>query len=427
MSGYWLEHAVVDGVVVRGVRVEHEHGRITSVTRGPAAGGDVPLNGLVLPGIANAHSHAFHRALRGRTHDGTGDFWTWRRRMYAAAVSLDPARYHALASAFYAELLLAGYTAVGEFHYLHRDPTTVMSDALVQAADDAGIRLTLLDTYYRHGGRDASGAPQPPSGAQELFTGGLREWLGRHRSIRLRGPARRGAAVHSLRAVDPEDVARIVAETGDEPLHAHVSEQPAENAQVLAAFAATPTAVLRDAGALGPRFTAVHATHLSPQDIADLAGSSVCICPTTERDLGDGIGPARASADAGATLVIGSDQHAVVDPFDELRCLEGHERLRSGTRGAFSPGELLEAATVNGYRSLGWRGGIAEGAPCDLVSVRTDSPRTAGAALDQLWLAASAADVLTVVVAGRRVVVDGAHRSGDVGARLADVLRENAA
>ncbi|MEP6843399.1 MAG: amidohydrolase family protein, partial [Pseudolysinimonas sp.] len=218
------------------------------------------------------------------------------------------------------------------------------------------------------------------------------------------------------------DVARVVEATGAEPLHAHVSEQPDENLQVEAAFGRSPVAVLRDAGALGSRFTAVHATHLSPTDITDLSGSFACICPTTERDLGDGIGPAHALHQAGATLTIGSDQHVVVDPFDELRALEGGERLQSGRRGVFSPVELITAATTDGYRSLGWHGGLVVGAECDLVTLRLGSPRTAGAALDQLWLAASAADVTDVVVAGERVVTGGAHRAGDVGATLADAI-----
>jgi len=424
VTTFWLEHAVVDGVVRQGVRVEEVDGVISSVADDAPAPepGDIALNGLTLPGIANGHSHAFHRALRGRTHADGGDFWAWRERMYAAAAGLDPERYYALATAFYAELLLAGYTAVGEFHYLHRDPTTAMADAVAAAAREAGIRLTLLDTLYRHGGRDERGAALAPSDAQRPFVSSIPVWLARHESLVVRGTARRGAAIHSLRAVDPDDVARVVAATGDEPLHAHVSEQPAENAQVGAAFGRSPVAVLRDAGALGPRFTAVHSTHLTEADITDLGGSFVCICPTTERDLGDGIGPACALRDAGARLTIGSDQHVVVDPFDELRALEGHERLASGRRGIFSPAELLTAATIDGYASLGWHGGLTVGAVCDLVTVRTTSPRTAGAALDQLWLAASARDVTDVVVGGTRVVTAGAHRLGDVGAALADAI-----
>ena len=427
MNAFWLEHAIVDGAVREGVRVEHADGVITRIAETPAQPGDVVLSGLTLPGIANAHSHAFHRALRGRTHADGGDFWTWRQAMYAVAEALDPERYHALASAFYAELLLAGYTAVGEFHYLHGsgDPTTAMADALVQAAGDAGIRLTLLDTLYRHGGRDDAGRPLPLAGAQLRFgDGDVEAWLTRHGSLPDGGLVRRGAALHSIRAVDPEDIARVAAATGTEPLHAHVSEQPAENAQSLAAFGRTPVAVFAESGALGRRFTAVHATHLRAGDVELLGDSesTVCFCPTTERDLADGIGPARALADAGAHLAIGSDQHAVVDPFDELRALEGHERLVTGARGAFVPVELLDAATESGYRSLGWQGGLAVGAVCDLVTVQTATPRTAGARLEQLWLAASAADVSDAVVAGRRVVSDGRHHLGDVGGRLADAI-----
>ncbi len=423
MSAYWCAHAVVAGAVVAGVRVEHGGGRIRSVTTAPPQTGDVRLAGLTLPGIANAHSHAFHRALRGRTHAAGGDFWTWRERMHAAATALDPERYHALATAVFAEMVGAGYTAVGEFHYVHRDPTTAMADAVIQAARDAGIRLTLLHTLFRFGGRDAAGRALAPAGPARAFADpDVGAWLRRHERLPDDDRVRRGAAVHSLRTVDPADVTEVVAATGAEPLHAHVSEQPAENAQVRAAFGRSPVGVLRGAGALGPRFTAVHATHLDVDDIAALAGSAVCACPTTERDLADGIGPLRALADAGARIVVGSDQHAVVDPFDELRALEGHERLRSGRRGAFSPAELLAAATAEGYRSLGWEGGIAPGAACDLVAVDPASPRTAGARLDQLWLAASAADVTDVVVAGEQVVTGGRHRLGDVGGLLAAAI-----
>ena len=425
MSTFWLEHAVVDGAVRGGVVVTLVDGVITAVDESPQPGAaDAVLRGLVLPGIANTHSHSFHRALRGRTHADGGDFWTWREQMYRVAVRLDPDRYHALARALFAELLLAGYSAVGEFHYMHRDPTTVMADALVDAAREAGIRLTLLDTLYRHGGRDADGRPFAAAPEQRGFVLDTDAWLARHDRVAPTGTARRGAAVHSLRAVDPDDVARIVAATGEEPLHAHVSEQPGENAQLRAAFGQSPVAVLGEAGALGPRFTAVHATHLDDADIAALAGSSVAICPTTERDLGDGIGPARRLADAGARIVIGSDQHVVVDPFDELRALEGHERLRDLSRGVFTPAELLAAATVDGYASIGWRGGIRVGAVCDLVALDLRSPRTAGARLDQAWLAASAADVTDVVVGGRRVVAAGAHQLGDVGALLAEAIEE---
>jgi cytosine/adenosine deaminase-related metal-dependent hydrolase len=198
----------------------------------------------------------------------------------------------------------------------------------------------------------------------------------------------------------------------------HVSEQRAENEQCLAAHGRTPTELLDEAGLLRPGTTAVHATHLTGGDIAKLAATTVCLCPTTERDLADGIGPARALADAGSPLSLGSDSHAVVDPFEELRGLELHERLASQQRGRFAPGELLRAATNHG--SLGWddAGRIAPGARADLVTVRLDSVRTAGCAPAGALYAATAADVSGVVADGRDVVVDGRHTGIDAAAEL---------
>ncbi len=432
---FWLERAATPAGIVAGLRVAHEAGVIREVAAGAREPGDVPLRGLALPGFANAHSHAFHRVLRGRTHAEGGTFWTWREAMYRAAGALDPERYRRLAAAVFAEMTLAGYTAVGEFHYLHRAPdgspyrpAGAMAEALVAAAADAGIRLTLLDALYLRGGLDEHGAPLAPTAEQRRFVDvDVAAWAERHRAIAEGPRVRRGAAIHSLRAVPPDAVPALLAAIGDEPLHAHVSEQPAENAQLLAAHGATPVALLEAAGALTARFTAVHATHLTEGDIRSLAagGSAVCVCPTTERDLADGIGPAGPLRDAGVPLSVGSDQHAVVDPFDELRALEGHERLRTGRRGAFTPRELLAAGTETGYRGLGWRGGrIEPGTVCDLVSVDTRSVRTAGADPGQLWLAAAAADVTDVVVGGELVVQDRRHRMGDVGGLLADAIEE---
>ncbi len=390
---------------------------------------------VALPGFANAHSHAVHRALRGRTHGDGGDFWTWRRVMYSVAGRLTPENYERLATAVYAEMVLAGYTVVGEFHYVHRQPDgrgyaepTAMADALARAAVTAGIRLTLLDTVYLRGGLDEDGHELAPSGQQLRFVDAtVEEWRQRHAAFRSPDPTvRRGAAVHSLRAVPPHLVPEIVAASDGEPLHVHVSEQPAENAQVRAAYGATPVALLEQAGALGRSFTAVHATHLADADIALLAaaGATACICPTTERDLADGIGPARRLLDAGAALAIGSDEHVVLDPFDELRALEGHERLATGRRGVFTSAELLTAGTIAGYRSLGWS---EEEAAQDSVAVDTESPRTAGTEPGLAWLAAGAADVVDVTVAGEPVVRGGVHvrlgRRAEVGRLLADAIR----
>lgn len=436
MTTYWCEHAVLADGVRPAVRVRVEAGRVVSATPdAPAGTPDVVLRGLVLPGLANAHSHSFHRALRGRTHTGASSFWTWREEMYAVARRLDPDRYLALARAAFAEMALAGYTVVGEFHYLHHRPggqryadPNAMGHALVEAARDAGVRLTLLDTLYLSGGLTASGhTPLDP--VQERFSdGSVEAWAERAGALRDGDTVRVGAAVHSVRAVPREDLATVAAATaaGERPLHVHLSEQPGENLACTAFHGCTPTALLDSVGLLRPTTTAVHATHLTDDDVTRLgtAGVSVAFCPTTERDLADGIGPARQLADAGARLVLGSDQHAVVDPFEEVRGLEMHERLTSLERGRFTTGELLTAATADGYRSLGWPDGgvLAEGAPADLVAVRLDSPRTAGSDPDQVLHSATAADVTDVVVAGEPVVTGGRHRLGDVGRLLTDAI-----
>jgi cytosine/adenosine deaminase-related metal-dependent hydrolase len=219
----------------------------------------------------------------------------------------------------------------------------------------------------------------------------------------------------------------MVAEAaGERPLHVHLSEQPAENEACLAAYGRTPTELLAEAGALGPRTTAVHATHLSTTDIALLgeSGTGACFCPTTEADLADGIGPARELADAGVPLSLGSDQHAVIDPLLEVRALEHGERLRTGRRGRFTSAELVGALT--NHEALGWAAGrIETGLPADLVAVRLDSSRTAGCRPDQVLMAATSADVHTVVSGGRIIATDGHHELlGDVGALLREAVEE---
>jgi formiminoglutamate deiminase len=418
------------------VLVEVVGDRITSVHTGvPAPTDAVRLAGLTVPGFANAHSHAFHRALRGRTHGGAGSFWTWRSQMYAVAATLDPDRYHALARATYGEMVLAGVSAVGEFHYLHHGPGGVpyadpnaMADALIGAAADAGIRITLLDACYLRGGPATDLDP-----VQQRFTDGTAaQWARRVDGIRPAPHVAIGAAVHSTRAVAPDDIATVAAWAAarDAPLHAHVSEQPAENEQVLAAHGATPVAVLAAAGALDERFTAVHATHLTSHDVDLLgaAGGFCCICPTTERDLADGIGPTVALRDAGARLTLGSDSHAVIDLLEEARAVELDERLASLRRGGHSPAALLRMATADGHASIGWSdaGRIEVGAIADLTSLRLDSVRTAGiGAVDAIAgavFAATAADVHHVVVGGRIVVRDGCHVAMDVAAELGRAL-----
>ncbi|PZG16217.1 formimidoylglutamate deiminase [Micromonospora craterilacus] len=427
------------------VLIETVGDRITAVTPltpggRPDAGVEVlvdaiRLPGLTLPGLANAHSHAFHRALRGRTHGGRGDFWTWRDQMYAVTTRLDPDSYLALARAVYAEMALAGITCVGEFHYLHHGPggtpyadPNAMSAALVEAAAHAGIRLTLLDTCYLTASVDG----QPLAGPQQRFgDGDALRWAERVSAFTPDGEhARLGAAIHSVRAVPAEQLATVAgwANRHDAPLHVHLSEQPAENDACRAVHGRTPTGLLADHGALGPATTAVHATHPTSGDVALLGESrtGVCLCPTTERDLADGIGPARRMADAGIPLSLGSDSHAVIDPFEEARAVELDERLRTRRRGHFAPAELLTAASVAGHAALGWAdaGRLAVGDRADLVTVRLDSVRTAGVAPAGAWFAASAADVVQVVVDGRVLVRDGRHLTVDVPQELATAIAE---
>ena len=434
MNAFWCEHAWLTDGVVPGVRLVVDGGRIVAVETAPAAApGDHRLAGVVLPGFANAHSHAFHRALRGRTHDRGGTFWTWRERMYAVADRLDPDGYLALARAAYAEMALAGVTCVGEFHYLHHPPgggryaePNAMAEALIQAAADAGVRLTLLDACYLAGGLDAAGH-LPLDAVQTRFADRDADaWAGRFAALTDREQVRIGAAVHSVRAVPADQLAVVAKAAGERPLHVHVSEQPAENEACRAHYGTTPTRLLAEHGLLGPTATAVHATHVDEDDVAALGGSgtTVCACPSTEADLADGIGPFRRLRDAGAPLCLGSDQHALTDLLGEARLLEAHERLASGARSRFRPAELVGALTADGHRALGWpdAGRLARGGRADLVAVRLDTVRTAGGLPDQVPMSATAADVHTVVVDGRIVVSDGQHVLGDVGRLLSAAI-----
>lgn len=433
-TSYWAEHAWLPTGLATDVRFEVVDGVFAHVhRRARAEAGDVRLHGVVLPGLANAHSHAFHRALRGRTHGDGGNFWTWRQQMYAVTRHLTPDTYLALARAVFAEMVLSGTTVVGEFHYLHHDLSgrpyadpNAMGAALIEAAKDAGLRLTLLDTCYLAGGLAGDGH-LPLDDVQRRFTDGdVDRWATRVAALAPDATTRIGAAVHSVRAVPRADLRAMAEVTRGRIVHAHVSEQPAENLATQMFYGATPTELLDEAGLLGDRFSAVHATHLSDHDIELLGQSSstACFCPTTERDLADGIGPARALAEAGVSLTLGSDQHAVIDPFEEVRGLEMHERLSSNERGRFTPDELMAAASVDGYRSLGWQdaGLIADGAAGDFVVVRTDTVNTTGAKAGQILYSATRFDVDTVVVGGQVVVESGRHRLGDVAALLGKAL-----
>jgi formiminoglutamate deiminase len=438
---YRCAAAWIDGQVRHDIDITCAGGVITSISGSGSGAGSIsgsdsaPMNGtvehlpgLVTPGFADAHSHIFHRGLRGRTHDGTGTFWTWRDRMYELAGRLDPDGLRQLAFAGYLELLCAGYTAVGEFHYLHHPPgggryddPNAMGLALAAAAGESGIGLTLLDIAYLAGG---FGIPVSP--VQQRFSDGTAEtWAARVADL-PRG-LRVGVGIHSVRAVPAGDLPTVVQAAGDHRvLHVHLSEQPAENADALAATGRTPTQLLAEGGAIGPRTAVVHGTHLTDGDIEILgAGRSfVVICPTTEADLADGLPAAGRLAAAGARLSLGGDQQVVVDPFAQARGLEFGERLAGGRRGVFPPAAVWSAALETSHAAIGSPGGVlAIGAPADLVAIRTDSARTAGADLEQLVMCASAQDVEAVVVGGLIQVRSGNHvRYGDPGPLLAAAI-----
>jgi formiminoglutamate deiminase len=455
MTGFRCEYAWLGGPsVATDVLIELDGERIATVL--PDAGTAAPdrvrsatrLSGLSLPGLANVHSHAFHRALRGRVHSDRGNFWTWREQMYGIAARLDPERYLRLARAVYTEMVLAGITCVGEFHYVHHRPDgtpyddpNAMGLALLRAARDAGLRITLLDACYLTGNVGA-----PLTGIQRAFgDGDAKQWTARVDRLSADpavggGPgtswARLGAAVHSVRAVPPHAAGQVAewASALDVPLHVHVSEQVAENEACKAEYGRTPVRLLSECDVLGPSTTAVHATHVSTDDIDSLGatGTAVCFCPTTERDLADGIGPSRALVDAGCPLTVGSDSQAVIDILEEARLVELDQRLATGVRGSFTGSDLLEAATGAGHRALGWHdaGTLSVGARADLVTVRLDSVRTAGSepSPDAAVFAAAAADVHHVVCNGQVVVRDGRHAGSDsgvdVGAELAAAIAQ---
>ncbi|NPC96988.1 formimidoylglutamate deiminase [Nocardioides sp. zg-DK7169] len=430
-TAYVLERGWVDGAARDDVLVEVADGRFTTVLPdAPAdrARGVRHLPGLTLPGLANAHSHVFHRALRGRTQrvggrGGSGSFWTWREQMYAVATVLDPDSLHRLARAAYREMAAAGITGVGEFHYLHHQPdgtaydeANAMGVALLEAGREVGVRVTLLDACYVSGGFGA-----PVEGVQRRFSDGdVDAWAARVAALPEPVHGRVGAALHSVRAVPLEQLRRWSG-----PLvHVHLSEQRAENEECLARLGATPAQVLAEAGQLHAGTTVVHATHLGDGDAGLLgaAGVTACLCPTTERDLGDGIGPGRTLDEAGVRLSLGSDSHAVVDPFEEMRAVELHERLATERRGHWPAAALLAAGLRHDSIGFPDAGRIAVGARADLVTVDTGSARTAGTGADEhtaVW-AASAADVIHVVADGR--LVHTAADREDVGRELAGAV-----
>ena len=383
------------------------------------------LDGVaLLPGFVNAHSHVFQRALRGHTHrplSKQDSFWTWRRAMYAEAQKLNPDILYAHALKTYREMLAAGYTSVGEFHYVHHqlggqpyaDPNA-MSEAVIQAGKEAGIRVVLLMTAYAQSGFD-----RPPEEEQRRFCdASVDAYLDRVEAIRLKGELI-GVAPHSVRAV-PEDWFRAIAEyshTNQLPLHVHADEQRAEIEQCLATHDCTPIELLEQSGALGSLTTIIHATHANDTEITLLAqhNCTVCVCPTTEGDLGDGIAPYAELLEAHIPLAIGSDSNTRLDPIEELRWAEYSARMRYQRRRVLisdelsSPGSLLlEYGTRRGANALGLHtGAIVPGMAADFIAVDIHHPSLVGwnpeDFLDVLFFGASADVIVGTWVQSQKV------------------------
>ncbi len=380
---------------------------------------------LVVPGMVNAHSHAFQRAIRGATHgrapDDPSDFWSWRDAMYHAATTLDPQGVYAVTRRAYSEMLAAGITCVGEFHYLHHQPNgqpyddaNELSWQVVRAAADVGIRLVLLEVYYARAGAD-----RPPLAEQRRFCDrDVDAYAGRIAALRAAG-VRVGIAPHSVRAVGRPallDLATL-ARSLDVPVHVHVSEQPRENDECQTEHGCSPMQLLASVGLTDrPRtFTAVHGVHTTAADHAVLADQHVCACPTTEADLGDGLLPASELRAVGSRLAVGSDSNAVIDLIQEARLLEMGERLRSGRRSCLAPDErgrnlgaaLAAIASEGGASSLGFHhlGRLAPGYQFDAAVIDLGHPLLAGVdpthVLDAIWTTGHAGLVSATVVGGR--------------------------
>ena len=406
----------------------------------------------LLPGMVNAHSHAFQRVIRGRTEYRTANqrdsFWTWREMMYSAATRLSPEDIYDASRMAFLEMALSGITAVGEFHYLHHAPDgspyddpNLLAKEVIRAARDVGLRIALLRVAYARGGFQTDANLR-----QARFIEADAElYLRNLEALRASVPSDTawiGVAPHSVRAVPLDYLKSVIANANecDLKVHMHVAEQPAEVSACVEEYGRTPTALLQTEGLLSERFTAVHAIHVTSKAIASFAETRamICACPTTERNLGDGVVPADEYLKHGVSVCLGTDSHAQIDLFEDARELEYHLRLQKLERAVLSvgspnvseghPGDealphgrasdtarfLFDCATVNGARSIGAPNGVlASGQPADFFTVALDDPSIAGASPDDLLPAivfsGSRAAVREVVVGGKPVVSEGRH------------------
>jgi formimidoylglutamate deiminase len=399
-------------------------------------------NRALLPGLVNAHSHAFQRVLRGRTEHRTANqqdsFWTWREMMYSAAARLTPGDIYDASRMAFLEMILGGITAVGEFHYLHHNPEglpyddpNLLAKEVVRAARDVGLRIALLRVAYARAGFQTEPNPGQARFIEhdpETYVRNLEALVG---DLNRSPTAWVGVAPHSVRAVPLDYLRQVVAYANERelPVHMHVAEQTAEVSACIQEYGRSPVALLETEGLLGDRFTAVHAIHVTPKAIATLGrgGATVCACPTTERNLGDGVIPADAYFKQGVTIALGTDSHAQIDLLEDARELEYHLRLQRMERAVLASGvlpeggapvlatRLFDCATINGAKAIGASGGTLEpGRPADFFTVDLNDASIAGASGDDLLASVvfslSRAAVLDVVVGGTQIVSEGRHQ-----------------
>lgn len=426
----WFESALLEDGWADRVRLRLADGRIEAVETGvdPAAGD--ARHFVALPGLPNVHSHAFQRAMaglaeaRGRADD---DFWSWRELMYRFVGRIGPDECEAIAALAYAEMLEAGFTRVGEFHYLHHAPdgsryddVAEMSGRIAAAAETAGIGLTLLPVFYAHGGFGG----QPAGTAQARFLNDVDGFaaLVERAGAKLASDGVIGIAPHSLRAVTSEELRALLPVTKGGPVHIHIAEQVKEVADCLAWSGKRPVRWLLDEVPVDARWTLVHATHVEPDEVAGIvaSGAMAGLCPITEANLGDGLFPAAEFMAQGGMIGVGSDSNVRIDAAEELRLLEYGQRLTRRARNVLAGEDrpatgarLFAAAVKGGGRSLGVETGLAVGRPADIVSLNRDDPAFAerkGDALIDSWVFASGAGVDCVWRGGVKQVEGGRHR-----------------
>ncbi len=432
------------------VRILTEQGRMTAITPEQAPAREDWQADCVMPGLANAHSHAFQRGLAGRTEQrspsGQDTFWTWRERMYELANAIDPERLRVIARQAYAEMLCAGYTSVAEFHYLHRSPgsdgvDTAMFKAIRKAAADAGIRLCYVPVLYERSGFGSDG----PAPEQARFAPGVDAFMQHVDTVAdgidddSKALLTIGIGAHSIRAVTAESLAVVAAwaNANRRPMHIHIAEQQREVDQALAFYNRRPVRWLLEHCDVGENWCLVHATHMDADEVeaAAASGAVVCLCPSTEANLGDGLFALRDYLEHDGRIAIGSDSHISINPFEELRWLEYGQRLVTRTRNvatvrdAHSGRELYERALEGGAQALGVSPpGLVERAHADLVCLYGEDPMLAGhddrTRLDALVFSGYRFPVERVMVGGRWVVKAGEHRrAGDTRGAFASAAR----